>query len=213
MTIELIIKGDHVTDVLSQIALLSDATRGGNNIGNVKAVEDTQTPPSNQITVEETNKLATEAMEAAKTELPVEGETEVEETKLYPAAKQKKIVDDVIKTGVIADGDMERLGPRNQKKAQKAIDEKVEAENAVQEQAEILDGDDEAQFDKNDLRMLMVDYGNNPETGQPDMERMSQMKKIITAHTPEGVKPSVKTLDDSKVTAVYVEIKALKDGE
>lgn len=184
MSIELIIRGNHVTDLIAEIQQLADAVSGPTE--SVR-FEHQESGIARKTGVDEGNDDQTVISEPEETKLTVDEITR----KL--TAKEKKI----------AAAEMITNGEVDYRYAQLTKKQQVEVDAALQPAIELPD---EITIDT--IRDLMA-KASNDENGVPDRENMDAIRKILQDYVPKGEQVKISNISDSHYPEIASQIKDL----
>lgn len=200
MTIELIVKGDHVTDVLAQIKQLADATGMTTPVNTVHQVKDVPLP-SGQVFADNVD-----------TEAPVE-QGQVIETKPANEAPKKlsrsesmAAVKEMIESGE-KDERYELLSRGSQKKIDEAHAQPAPVEDDV---SGLFDEEPAApaEVTADTIRELMGKLGKDKD-GNQVRDNMLKIRDIFVKYIPEGTEVKVGNIPTDKLAEVYADMQKL----
>lgn len=200
MAVQLIIDGEHITDVLAQVHTLANATGAApvkNEVGATsKPSESTTSAPS---------KPAPEKSEAATGGKP-------DKPKPLSREEQDEAVEGMIAVGK-KDDRFELLTKGRQKAVDDGIAAKAKKDDAPADDLEDMFGDDDAEEEieitADTIREMMGKLGKD-EDGQPIQENLLKIRAILEKSVPKGEEIKVGKIPADKLKAVYAQLKELE---
>lgn len=187
--IELIIKGDHVTDVIAEVDALANA------LGIVKQARAVAEDKSfKEQLVEESVKVS-----RASTE---------KKPKQYPYMKQVKVADEMIENGEIDEEKFLKLNRKQQERVEKGIETKEELEQKDLPRVN-FNG-----VDPKEARVKIAELIHEicaDDNGQPIPEMLIKVKERIALFADGSKEAKVKFVSDDKLADLYAAIKVMEN--
>jgi hypothetical protein len=187
MPVQLIISGDHVTDLIAEIHNLAEATGKQTAPVQYEAV----------VKVEQPTTASANVTSVAKTEV----------TKLN-REEQDNAVEEMITAGQ-KDARFDMLT----KGRQKAVEDGITDKKAVVEETTDLFGDEPeapAEIINADTIRAMMGKKGKDEDGQPNQDNLLKIRDILTKFVPKGEEIKVGKIPADKLAAVYAELSKLE---
>jgi hypothetical protein len=206
MTIELIIRGNHTTDMLAELQNLA-AALGGSNMTDEKSGHNDDRIRANMQAVRDLAKTH-EVETDEEPEETVKEEPQETTGKKPPLTvkKQEEAIKKMLNEGEIITDLYERLSIGRQKMvddglAEQNNDESVETVEMVFDEA----------ITKDSIRALMSKLSKD-EDGIPIQDNLTVMRDILVKYVPKGMEVMVKHVPDSDVSAMYADLVNMEKG-
>lgn len=207
MPIQLIITGEHITDVFAEISNFANAI-GGEKVCTKNAVGATSMPKSSTNFAPSTQAPAQSKSTATAS---AGGKTEVKADDKLNREEQDAAVSEMIAAGE-KDARYEQLT----KGRQKAVDDGIAAKAAPAEEVENVDdmfGDDETMKEPvvtaQTIRDMMGALGKDAD-GNPVQDNLLKIRDILTKFVTKGAEIKVGNIPADKLQSVYAELKKLE---
>jgi hypothetical protein len=201
MSVQLIISGDHATDLIAEINNLHSAL-------NPKPAKTSAEKPVSEA------KTEAEPVEEEKSE-PAEKPKVAPKKKKLTAKEQDAVVEKAIADGGIEEEDFEALTQKRQKQVTDALEAKP-----VEETSDDSDDDFDGMFDdepdtgeevtRDTIREIMAEKGKDDD-GNQIQDNLISMQEIFKKFVPEGEKVKVGNVPDEKLPELAAELR--KVGE
>jgi len=192
MAIQLIITGDHITDVFAEITNFAAAI-GDGEVNHVVSME-YETPKTKDV---------------QNTEAPEEKEEP--KPKKLTVKEQEAAVEEMIEAGEIDDDKFELLTKGRQKQVDEALKEGSVNHDAPDDDLTDMFDDDETpeEVTSDMIREKMGSLGKDKD-GNPVQENLLKIRDILTNYVPKGEDVKVGKIPQNKLSEVYAELNAMK---
>lgn len=195
MSVQLIIDGNHITDVLAQVQALAQAVEG-------------PTLPAPSVPKAEVKEEPKQADKPAP-------EKEDDTPKKLTRKEQEDAVAEMVKAGE-KDERFDLLTKGRQREVEDAlvanVENGVDAENQQEEDLSSMFDEDDAdapeEITGDHIRQVMAEKGKDAD-GDPIQDNLLKIREILTKHVPKGAEVKVGNIPSDKLAAAYAELKAL----
>lgn len=195
MSVELVIRGNHVTDLLAEVQNLAAAIEG-------QAAPVKQEPKPEPVQEEKPEPVAEVAPEPAPKE---------ETPKRLSPRQQDKAVDEMVRKGE-ADERYDLLTKGRKKVVDQMLAQKLNPHQSKEDkELESMFGQDEPETDGitiDKIRDFMGEFGSDEE-GAAIQENLIKIQGVLRKYVPEGESVRVGAVPEDKYEALFAELQAL----
>lgn len=214
MSIQLIIEGNHVTDLVSEIQNLATALNGERTVAAApKKAKDLPLPKNTELadTVDPEKEVgAGEVVETKPKVAP-------KKPKKLPAKEQREVVEELIELmETDKDPRWEQLSATNQNKVTVGIEAKSKEDTGEDEDAalaDMFDDDDSADADEeitlDTIREFMGSYGKD-EDGKPIQDNLIAIRGVLEKFIPKGQDVKIGNVPEGQIADLYNAMKKLE---